>query len=232
MKHNARSVSAVTAVEKTANRKLGEVSVTMASQASCPPECPWYKAGCYAESGPQAFTTTRLNRSTIHNPEVIARAEARAIATLSGKRPLRLHVVGDCRTGGAARILARATRKYLQPVWTYTHAWRTVARVAWGRIGVIASCETSGQVREAQRAGYATALVVSEFPANGKAYTVDGVKVIPCPQQTGRAESCATCKLCWDDARLRVMGATIGFMAHGTGARKVREKLVTIGATI
>lgn len=222
-------MSSAMAVERTGNAKVGPVSVTMASQASCPSDCPWLHSGCYAESGPQGIHTSRLNKSTDTDAELIARTEARAILGLSGTRPLRLHVVGDCRTSNAARILGYAVTKYMQPVWTYTHAWRTVARDAWGRISVLASCETAAQVREAHKRGYATALVVAEHTSDS-AYTVDGIKVVPCPQQTGKSENCTTCRLCWDDGKLKAIGATIGFSAHGARAKRIQERLVTIGA--
>src|SRR5262249_36720289 len=41
---------AAVAVETTDNAKLGKVSATYASQATCPRSCPWFGAGCYAES--------------------------------------------------------------------------------------------------------------------------------------------------------------------------------------
>jgi hypothetical protein len=82
-------------------------------------------------------------------------------------RPLRLHTVGDCRTDEAARIVAAAAERYMDagggPVWTYTHAWRLVDRASWGRVSVLASCETPEQVELARARGYATAIVVDEF---------------------------------------------------------------------
>jgi hypothetical protein len=157
--------------------------------------------------------------------------EAQAIATLSGARPLRLHVVGDCTSDETARILARAVEAYRrrgnQPAWTYTHAWRDISRRSFGSISVLASCESIEQVKVARAKGYAAAMVLDRFRSQ-KAYVVDGVKVIPCPQQTGRTENCATCKLCWNDARLRDTGVTIGFAAHGAQANAVRRQLVQI----
>src|SRR5207248_895946 len=94
------------------NAKLGAVSATYASQASCPPSCPWFKQGCYAESGPTGFTTRRLNRSDVRGAVRIAREEARAIDALTGDRLLRLHVVGDARTKAAARVLGAAAQRY------------------------------------------------------------------------------------------------------------------------
>lgn len=215
------------AVELTANRKTGPVHVTMASQASCPSTCPLLHSGCYAESGPQGFQTARVNRSSARDPKVIARAEAQAIKGLSGDRPMRLHVVGDASTSPAARILSRAVDKWKHPVWSYTHAWRKVKRIAWGKVSILASCETTADVKSARDKGYATALVVDRFQST-KAYTVDGVKVIPCPAQTHEDVQCTSCKLCWNDGRLRAMNATIAFEAHGSGAKKTRAKLELI----
>ena len=217
------------AVERTENSKTGLVSVTMASQASCPTECPMLHKGCYAETGFQGIFTARLNRSKETDAIAIAQAEAKAIRTLSGTRPLRLHVVGDCSTPRATAIVSRACNGYAMPVWTYTHAWRRVPRKIWRTISVLASCETTRAIREARQRGYATALVVPKFESD-KAYTLDGIKVIPCPQQTGHSKDCTTCKLCWDDSRLKAIGATIGFQAHGVAHRKLADTLVLLQA--
>src|SRR5262245_51876429 len=85
---------AAVAVETSDNRKLGPVSATYASQASCPRSCPWFGSGCYAETGHVGHTTRRLNRSAVRGPLAVARAEARAIDRLTADRLLRLHVVG------------------------------------------------------------------------------------------------------------------------------------------
>jgi hypothetical protein len=227
----AFALPAAKAVEQTENSKTGAVSVTMASQASCPKACPFIDAGCYASNGPVGWTTAKLNRSAVTDPIAIAKAESAAIATLSGSRPLRLHVVGDCTTDQTARILAGAVRKYQrrgnQPVWTYSHAWRDVARKSFGTISTLASCESTEQVKQARKRGYATAIVLDRF-RDTKAYTIDGVKVVPCPQQTGRAKDCASCKLCWNDARVRETGVTVAFEPHGAQANSVRRQLTQI----
>lgn len=214
-------------VEKSSNRKVGDCAVTMAAQVTCPPSCPWLGNGCYAESGLQGIHTHRQNmkaKSAYHE----AQQEADLINAMSGKRPLRLHVVGDCATDQDARTVSKAcmsyTSKFDQPVWTYTHAWRNVDRRSWGNVNVLASCESTQQVHEAMERGYAASLVVSSHPADGRAYIEDGLKIIPCPQQT-RDAVCTTCRLCWDDGALRNRNAVIAFEAHGTGANKVRQVL-------
>lgn len=212
------------AVERTANRKVGPVSVTMASQVTCPTSCPFLRSGCYAESGLQGIHTARLNKARGTALDA-ARQEAEAIRGLTGRLPLRLHVVGDCTTAQAASLVSRASaehrEKHGQPVWTYTHAWATVPRSAWRNVSVLASVETTEHADRAERLGYASAMTVPSLPADGKAWRANGRTFIPCPEQTGRAKECTSCRLCWDDGALRLRSATILFGAHGNGARKV-----------
>jgi uncharacterized protein YlaI len=214
-------------VEKTSNRKVGDCSVTMAAQISCPPTCPFLKNGCYAEHGLQGIHTRRQNAKQISALDE-ARQEAKAINAMSGKRPLRLHVVGDCATNVAAKTVSKAaegyTAKHSKPVWTYTHAWRNVDRPSWRGVSVLASCESTKQAHEAMQRDYAACMTVAAHPADGKAFTQDGLKVIPCPEQTRNA-TCDTCRLCWDDGALKARNAIISFAAHGTGAKRVRESL-------
>jgi hypothetical protein len=217
-------MDSVIAVEKSDNAKTGPVSATYVSQASCPADCPLRGSGCYAESGPVGIITRRLTRSGEGSPLELARREAQAIGRLSGRRDLRVHVVGDCRTEKAARIVARAMRRHRGKVgmraWTYTHAWKRVRRTAWEDASVLASCETVEEVRHARARGYATALVVDSF-ATEKAHDVaPGVCLLPCPNQT-RGVTCERCGLCMDDQRLHRAGLTIGFAAHGSGKGRV-----------
>lgn len=218
----------VTAVEKSANKKLEGCSCTLASQHTCPRGCPFFGNGCYAEQGPLGFTTRRMNRAGVKSRARLARLEAEAIGNLSGTRPLRLHVVGDSTTRTGTKILAKAAEKYMakhgEKVWTYTHAWRDVPRADWGPVSVLASCETQADVAAAHDRGYPAALVVPEFEGD-KAYDIgDGFKAIPCPSQT-RGKTCAECRLCLDGERLRENKLCIAFAAHGARQKAVRVAL-------
>jgi hypothetical protein len=228
----------VKAVELSANRKLGPVATTSVSQVSCPRGCPWYDDGkqgspCYANNGFLGWSTAKLNRALGTHIDA-AREEAEVIGRLSGLQPLRLHVVGDCKDARAARLISKASHAYQakhgQPIWTYTHAWKDVSRKAWGNISVLASCDTSGEVGLASARGYATAIVVDYFERS-KAYVRDGVKIVPCPQETGRIRFCTDCRLCFKDDLLKRANISIGFEAHSGGARKMREKLTQIERT-
>lgn len=221
--------SPVMVVEKSANRKLvgdgkqGFMSCTYVSQASCPKTCPFYHAGCYAESGPTGFQTAKVNKSTEQNPVTISEQEAVAILTLSGENHLRLHVVGDCTTDEGAAALAKSAAIYSarhgKKVYTYTHG--KTARSAWGDISVLASVENMTAAKDAHNRGYAPAMVVSEFK-DTKAYDLgDGFKGIPCPAQTGRAKGCVQCGLCMNDKALFKGKKIILFEAHGSSKRKM-----------
>lgn len=220
------------------NSKLGDAAATYVAQVSCPSDCVFYAGGgCYAEGGRLGkFVTEPLNDAAARTGATAldaAHAEAAVIDGLvvPAGWPLRLHTVGDCATDEAARVVAAAAARYVArgggPVWTYTHAWRTVARASWGTVSVLASCETAQDVWDARQRGYATAIVVPEFPGHRRyapgypgvgAYTAPGAPlaqdVLPCPAQT-RGRTCSTCRLCLDDVALRRRGYSIGFEVHG-----------------
>lgn len=191
---------------------------------TCPSTCPHRDNGCYAQSGNVAFHNRRLERANEHRSSYdVIRAEAREITkagpTAAGKA-LRLHVSGDVRSNAAAKLLAKAAKKWDGRVYTYTHSWRQIERSSWGSISVLASCETPAQVREARARGYAAALVVTEHTSAKASVLNDGTRTIPCPQQT-RDITCEQCKLCMRDTTLRAQDSAITFAAHGSGKKKV-----------
>lgn len=220
----------ILAIESSKNSKTGPISATYVTQESCPRDCAFLKAGCYAETGFVGIHTRKLNNQAKGKwltPTRIAMREARAIAKLTGYMPMRLHVVGDARTARAAGILAAAVKRWTQPVWTYTHAWRTVARVAWGKVNVLASCEQVGQVKEAWERGYVAALVTAKFKSK-KAWKEGEWTMVPCPAQTKSNVTCVTCRLCWKADWLHQSKRVIVFEAHGSGERKVAQTLVQL----
>lgn len=235
------------AVARSSNEKIGDCATTYAAQASCPSSCAFFDGGgCYAENG-QIYSgiTKPLNDvAALANaaPVDVAREEAAAINALGVEdirqisgRPLRLHTVGDCRTDEAASIVAAAAERYMErgggPVWTYTHAWRLVDRASWGRVSVLASCETPEQVELARARGYAPSIVVEAFEQRRRHRTMSGhspgVDVLPCPAQTTPDVTCSSCRLCMNDEALRGRGYTIAFEIHGTGftVKKAAESL-------
>lgn len=226
----------VVVVEQTGNAKLGDVSATMIPQQSCPKDCVFLHSGCYAEYARTRFTTDRINKAAARRKLatgklrlVLARQEAAAVRALSGRRQLRGHVVGDCSTAKTAGIVGRAyvahTRKHGQPHWTYTHAWRTVARAAWKGATVLASCDKVSDIAEARARGYAAALVLPTAHSSHRAYQLAGETIIPCPAQFHRpdgrrAVTCEDCTLCKRPDFLLARKFSIGFQPdHQTEKR-------------
>jgi len=232
----------------TENRKLLGCAVTYVAQQSCPQECLFLNQGCYAEYGPMLWTVTRklnllgkdLKPAELARMEsehiILARLDLRAM-----DRPLRLHGVGDCATDAAARLVAKASARWIltnkAPVWSYTHAWRKVKRESWRNVSILASVETPRDLALAWKRGYAAAMVVPEFPNGPKAFTraiddpwegLQDFKIVPCPEQT-LGIGCRDCKLCFKDQWLHENRIVIGFTPHGVGQKKIRQTLIKIG---
>jgi hypothetical protein len=226
-------VTVALAQSRSGNRKIGDAATTYAAQVSCPRSCPFFDGGgCYAESGRLGVHTNRLNEAAAAegvDAIQVALHEALAIAGMEVVlgRPMRLHTVGDCASDLAARIVSRAAEAYMDagggPVWTYTHAWREVERESWGRVSVLASCETAEDVALARERGYAPSIVVEEFAdrrlysqKNADLLQKDELRILPCPAQTRERVTCSSCRLCMDDAGILARGYAIGFELHGT----------------
>jgi hypothetical protein len=208
------------------NSKVGDVAATYAPiSQTCPSTCKLRDNGCYAQSGNVGFQVRRIERELDGaNGDTVAVLEGDEIADMSRHAPtnhaLRIHVSGDATSDFRALQLARGAKAWAGPVWSYTHAWSSVARRSWGRVSVLASCESVSQVILARSRGYAAALVVASHPADGRAYRDEsGVKHIPCPSQT-RDIKCTDCKLCWNDALLIAQGACIDFAVHGSTKKR------------
>ena len=103
--------------------------------------------------------------------------------------------------------------------WSYTHAWRRVSRKAWRNVSVLASVETLDDATRAIKRGWAPARVVPTFTTD-KAWFEGGVRWIPCPAQTRNNVTCDSCRLCWDDKKLRSIGAGIAFETHGAAHKR------------
>lgn len=221
-------------VENSGNGKLGHgVHATYAPiSQTCPSTCPLKGAGCYAQSGNVGVHNARreaYNAGT--DPVQLAILEAAEIdlaRSLGVSGPLRIHVSGDSTTVQGTRALSDAARRWRGKVWSYTHAWRTVNRDAWGTVSCLASCETLHDAVEALSVGYAPAIVVPEFKNGAKSWKersiIGDLTVIPCPAQT-LDRDCSQCRLCWDDVRLNATNSVIAFSAHGTGAKKLKRRL-------
>ncbi len=209
----------VTVVEKTGDTKTGAMSVTHAPQLSCPTSCAFYPETLDDILGSERETLAIT----------IAQAESDGIDKLSGKRNLRVHVVGDCQTIESAMIVGSAMVRYEQRsgkrAYTYTHAWQNVPYSAWQGARVIASCETAKDIDCAiHELGYPSAEFTYMEHESRKVHMRDGVKVLPCPNQFNKAVTCDKCMACANIDMLKDRGMVIGIAGHGA-VRKLQESI-------
>lgn len=209
------------------NAKTGPVAATYASiQSTCPASCPLKGSGCYAQGGRVGMHVARLDAPPAPAPS--KPPAMKPTPSIASSIPLDAPYACTCRETLRAMPVPLPSRVPRVrgpaggggPVWTYTHAWRDVAASSWSGINVLASCESTADGAKAMERGYAPAVVVPELPANGKAFVRDGVKWIPCLEQT-RGKTCVDCRLCWDTEALRARGAGIAFGAHGASKKRV-----------
>lgn len=218
------------------NRKIGLAASTWAPvEQTCPPDCPLLRSGkCYTRSGRVRIHEQRIAAVATAaklSPRELAQAEADAIDRLPrSPLPLRLHVAGDSRTITAARLVARAAERYTRRgggvAWTYTHAWRTVPREAWGSVSILASCDTPADAAQADAAGWAVALVVPQLDgAAGRVIPGTDLVGVGCRYDLDRT-TCSDCRLCLDAEGLRRERRAILFpliKPGGNGRRLVRS---------
>lgn len=231
------------------NEPLGPyVSSTYVSiAATCPDTCSFKGNGCYVQSGPASRWANRLDRqaramggTAIERSNRVMLSEANAIMRAfprgvpqdgaKGGRDLRLHVGGDANGSLGAIWLAIAADAWRRngggAVWTYTHRWRSIDRVAWRDVSVLASVDSLSEIDEAHERGYAVAVTVSSFPNGPRQWKVGSFRLVPCPAEAGAAVTCATCRLCMNDRRLREHRLVIAFAEHGPGVARRRLKVL------
>lgn len=211
-------------------------STYVSISATCPDTCTFKNNGCYEQEGAsKKHSRARDDAAEGWTAFEVTQAEAAKIDLMwkhgvpqdgaRGGRDLRLHVGGDVSCSNGARLLAEAAQRYRARgggnVWVYTHRWREIPVEAWGpAISVLASCDELSEVPEAWRSGYAVAVAVPEFPDGARAFKLGRRTAIPCPVEAGAKTTCATCRLCMDDLRLRGSNLVIAFQEHGNGVAR------------
>lgn len=218
-------------VERSSNEKISRDAscavVNLPISKTCPESCPFKSdASCYVLASLRGRRyQDRLRDLSGDSPHAEAAAEMHRASRETKMRPLRLFSWGgDATCDIEAMHLASGAANWDAPVWGYTHGWRTTHRDAWGKVSILASCETLEDVHEARSRGYASALVVPFHPPDGRAEVVGGMRLVPCPAQT-RDRTCVECRLCWDDSNT---SRVVTFAAHGGRAKAVRTHLPVV----
>ena len=215
---------------KSRNKKTGPIPVSTTERKSCPKSCPLKKNGCYADSGPLALVwdeTPQVGKAWGQFCKSISSLKEGQLwrHNQAGDLPHKNDVID---TGKLANLVTANNGKR---GFTYTHhdmskADNREAIATANKQGFTVNL-SANTVHEADKlASYNIGPVVVVLPeqwTHDKIFTPKGRTVTICPVVTGKAESCATCKLCAIPNRKTI----IGFPAHGTGKRKAQS--VAIG---
>jgi hypothetical protein len=218
---------------KSSNAKTGPIAVTTSDARTCPVTCPFYDGGgCYAASGPLKLHWDKVTAGE-RGGDWIALQDSIAAAKLKPGSLLRHNQAGDLPQDGNGYIQSE-TVKYLTAIFTaaklkaftYTHHVQNafnlgiVKRCNSQGFTVNLSCDSEAQAAKRHREGYPSVCVVPSDDTR-RSWETDGVKFQTCPADLKEGVTCSTCKLC----TLADRSCVVAFRAHGTGKRKVSERL-------
>jgi hypothetical protein len=218
--------------KSSSNSKTGPIPVTVSSRATCPDNCPFKEAGCYADVG----FYTRIHWDAVTRGE---RGKPLAqfleqIQALPAGQLFRHNVSGDL-PHTAGRISRRFMRSMTAAAkgkrgFTYTHhsigpAYRENAALLRyaNRNGftVNVSTESEKGADYVLEAGLPAVLVVPSTETRTAWRTPAGNAVVICPAQRSDSHTCSDCALCHN----RGARVVIAFKAHGMGKTKVEAAI-------
>lgn len=217
---------------KSSNAKTGPIAVTTSSADTCPTTCPFNNGGgCYAASGPLKLHWDKVTAGQ-RGGDWLALQDSIVAAKLKPGSLLRHNQAGDLPHQGG--ILNWTVIQYLYTIFTaaklraftYTHHRQTeynlqvVADCNAAGFTVNLSCDTESRAAEMHKQGFPSVCVTPKYDQR-KSWQVDGVNFLTCPAQLRDGVTCQTCQLCSVADRPVVLA----FRAHGSGARKVSERV-------
>ena len=206
----------------SSNAKTGPIPVTTTEKESCPESCPLKKNGCYADD-----YHLNLHWQAVSDKKRGSNWDdfCAEIASLPRGQLWRHNQAGDL-VGQNNTIDAIALTKLVKANkgkrgFTYTHYpllnnevnKATVLNAIQAGFTINASANNDSEAIALFKAGLPVATIASQSTP----YKLDGVKVAICPAQKSDTMTCARCQLCADSKRDYI----IGFIPHGTKARKV-----------
>ena len=192
------------ALKPVKNKKLGKTvtkgkhkgrpiyTLTLEERATCPRSCGHWE-DCYGNNMPFAHRLTAGQGLT-----------KKIYAALTAKQKkherflVRLHVLGDFYSVDYVEFWAMCLKKFPGlAIWGYTH-WHPGTDIG----------DAIGRLRGEEWGRFAVRfsdLPEDSLSANSEEITTKGVA---CPEQTGKAKSCADCALCW------TMDKPVKFLTH------------------
>lgn len=210
---------------KSRNEKVGPIPVSTTSAKTCPSDCPFKKSGCYADGGPLALFWGKVTRG-----EAGADWDAFCgqVKALPEGQLWRHNQAGDLPSNDGrmidqAAMMALVTANKGKRGFTYTHhspmhplnaASIEHANKNGFTVNLSGNNLAHADKLAALDIGPVVAVVTEEHPEHST--TPEGRKVVVCPEQTGKAKSCAECGLCQKANRAVI----VAFRAHGVSKRK------------
>ncbi len=217
---------------KSSNIKTGPIPVTSSGRQSCPATCPFMGSGCYGENFRLGAYWQRLTAGDVG---ISWRQLLVKVAQLPPLTLWRHDQVGDLpplRLAWGRVLLDELVAANLgRRGFTYTHhrlneAGRIAVRQATAQgFTVNVSTETETAADAALAHGMRAVLTVADA-VKWRWHTRGGNVAIVCPAQRFENITCASCQLCHS----RPSNVVIAFLAHGTGAKKIRAALSRIAA--
>jgi hypothetical protein len=222
---------------KSSNVKTGPIAVTTSSADTCPQTCPFNNGGgCYAASGPLKLHWDKVTRGErggdwLHLQDAIFKAKLLPGTLLRHNQAGDLPHENGALNWSVIQYLYSIFRAAKLRAFTYTHHKQTeynlqvVADCNAAGFTVNLSCDTESRAAQMHQLGFPSVCVTPKDDER-KSWEVDGVKFQTCPAQLRDGVTCATCQLC--TRTLEGPGArscVVAFRAHGTGARKVSERV-------
>ena len=185
---------------KSRNEKVGPIPVSTTEAKTCPSDCPFKKSGCYADGGPLALFWGKVSR---HEVGVSWSEFCGSVAGLPEGQLWRHNQAGDLPSSDGLTIDTAAMHELVKANkgrkgFTYTHhnpkAGDNATVLAWANREGFTVNLSGNNLRHADtlaalQIGPVVAVVPEDHPEHST--TPEGRKVVVCPEQTGKAKSCA-----------------------------------------
>ena len=206
------------------NSKTGAMLLVRSPRSTCPDSCGLKGNGCYAENFPLVLHWVKQDTVGVDFATVLY-----AVRTLPKKALWRLFEAGDFEPSSenpelisSQQVISLLAANKDKRGFGYTHYpvlpnLETLQLMNASGLTINVSADSFEQAEVYFSLGLPTVVVVAEnFPKDS---TVDGVRVVVCPNQsTPSKPTCLQCQMCQKPDRDYV----IGFRAHGTKKRKIK----------
>tara|TARA_B100001113_G_scaffold35498_1_gene25280 strand:+ start:288 stop:968 length:681 start_codon:yes stop_codon:yes gene_type:complete len=215
--------------KKSANKKVGPITVTTSERSSCPSDCPFKDESCYAESG----FHLRMHWDKVSSGE--RGTDWNGLCDFIANKVKTGDIWRHNQAGDMPHVLGMLNEPMIKQLveankgkrgYTYTHHKLSPLNVKVLKnandngFTINASCETLEQVDNAIDKGLPAAVVIPSDKEPPKT-TPKGRRVMVCPAQTQEDMNCAKCKLCSVSNRR----CAVAFFAHGTRENKANQVL-------